>query len=90
MVDSKEFMNTVWSAILKLYGEYGASKTGLMLINYDLEKQLAIVRTQHLAVEMIRTALASITRIDDEPAAVHIVAVSGTLKSLYEKAKQYC
>ncbi|NWF86436.1 hypothetical protein HXY32_01255 [Candidatus Bathyarchaeota archaeon] len=90
MTDSKEFINTVWSAILKLYGEYGASRTGLTLINYDIAKRFAVIRTLHSAVEMIRTALASVTRIGDEPAAVHIVAVSGTLKGLYEKTKQYC
>jgi len=35
MVSSKEFMDAVWNAVLKLYGEYGASRTGLTLINYN-------------------------------------------------------
>jgi len=84
-LDSKEFMATVWNAFLKLYGEYGASRTGLTLIDYDAEKRFAIIRTVHTAVEMARTALASISKIGNKPAAVHVLVVSGTLKALYKK-----
>jgi len=85
---SKEFMDAVWSAVLKLYGEYGASQAGLTLIDSDMEKRFAVVRTVHTAADMVRTALASITKIGDKPAAVHILAVSGTIKSLYKKTKR--
>jgi RNase P/RNase MRP subunit POP5 len=88
MVESREFIDTVWSAITKLYGEYGASKTGLTLINYEVEKRFAVVRILHSAVVMVRAALASITRIGDEPATVHVTRVSGTLKALYEKTSK--
>jgi len=81
-----EFMDAVWGAVLKLYGEYGASRTGLTLINYNLEKKFAVVRATHTAVDMVRTALASMTRIGNKPAAIHVVRVSGTIRSLYKKA----
>ncbi|MGB9756752.1 MAG: Rpp14/Pop5 family protein [Candidatus Bathyarchaeales archaeon] len=82
---SKDFMDTVWSAVSKLYGEYGASQTGLALIDYDMEKGFAIIRTTHTAVKIVRTALASITKIGNKPAAIHVLTVSGTIKALYKK-----
>jgi RNase P/RNase MRP subunit POP5 len=85
MAGSKEFMDAVWSAVSKLYGEYGASRAGLTLIDYDVEKRFAVIRTAHTALEMVRTALASITRIGDRPVAIHVLTVSGTIKSLYKK-----
>jgi len=88
MFDSKELMDAVWSATSKLYGEYGASRTGLTLISYDMEKGFAVVRTVHTAVDMVRTALASITKIGNNPAAIHILKVSGTIKALYKKTGQ--
>jgi len=81
-------MDAVWNAVLKLYGEYGASRSGLMLINYDAEKGLAIIRTFHTAVETIQAALASITKIRDKPAAIHVLTISGTIRTLRKKMKQ--
>lgn len=86
--DSREFMDAVWSAVSKLYGEYGASHCGLTLINYDLEKQVAVIRTVHTSLNMIRAALASITKINDKLVAMHVLSVSGTIKALCKKIKK--
>jgi RNase P/RNase MRP subunit POP5 len=85
---SSEFISAVWDAVLKLYGEYGASRTGLALIDYDAERGFAFIRTMHTTVEMVRATLASITKIQDKPAAIHVLTVSGTIRALYKKAKQ--
>jgi RNase P/RNase MRP subunit POP5 len=82
---AKEFLDAVWSAVTRLYGEYGASLTSLTLIDYDLERKVAVVRVALVAVGMVRAALASILSIAGREAAVHVVAVSGTIKSLREK-----
>lgn len=84
----REFMSAVWDAVLKLYGEYGASWTGLALIDYDAETKFVILRTAHTAVDMVRSALASITKIGDKPVAVHVLRVSGTIRTLSKKMKQ--
>jgi RNase P/RNase MRP subunit POP5 len=81
-LDSYQFMDSVWRAVTELFGEYGASQTSLSLIFYDEKSRLAILRTGHKTLEMVRTALASITRIEKKPAAVHVIAVSGTIKKL--------
>jgi RNase P/RNase MRP subunit POP5 len=81
----KEFMEAVWGAVTKLYGEYGASLTGLTLIDYDAEKKTAVLRVALAAVGMVRASLASILSIANGETVVHVVAVSGTIKSLREK-----
>ena len=88
LFDSREFLDAVWSAVLKLYGEYGASRVGLALIDYDMEKRFAVIRTVHTAVDMVRAALASMTRIGNKPVAIHISRVSGTIRSLYTKVNK--
>ncbi|MEM1565514.1 MAG: Rpp14/Pop5 family protein [Candidatus Bathyarchaeia archaeon] len=84
-ISQKELMDAIWDAVLRLYGEYGASKTSLALIEYDVEKNLAIIRVAHAEIENIRAAIATITEVAAKPAAVHILTVSGTIKKLRKK-----
>ena len=85
---SRDFIGAVWDAVSRLYGEYGASQTGLALIDYDAEKKFAIIRTVHTTVDKVRAALASITRIGDKPVAIHVLKISGTIKALHKKINQ--
>ena len=85
VITAKEFMEAVWGAVTRLYGEYGASLTSLKLLNYDDERKVAVIRAALVTVVMVRAALASILSIAGREAAVHVVTVSGTLKSLREK-----
>ena len=79
-------MDAVWKAVLQLFGEYGASKAGLSLIERNLQKNYAILRCFHTAVEMVRASVASITEMNEKPAAIHVLGVSGTWKALNKKA----
>ncbi len=79
---SGEFMDAVWGSVSKLFGEHGCSKAGLSLISYDDVRQVAVLRVALAGVESVRAALACITKIGGKPAAVHVLKVSGTLKSL--------
>jgi len=83
----KEFIDAVWSAVTKLYGEYGASQTGLALIDYNEGEKKAVIRAALATVNMVRTALASITSVANKEAAVQVIAVSGTIKALYENLR---
>jgi RNase P/RNase MRP subunit POP5 len=84
----KEFIDAIWGAVAKLYGEYGASLTSLALIDYDVEKKTAVVRTSLATLGLVRASLASITSVANREAAVHVLAVSGTIKALHEKTRQ--
>jgi len=84
----KEFMDAVWNAVTKLYGEYGASLTSMALIDYDVKKNTVVIRTSLATVDLVRTSLASITSVADKEAAVHVLAVSGTIKALRNKVRE--
>jgi RNase P/RNase MRP subunit POP5 len=83
----KEFLDAVWGAVTKLYGEYGASQTSLALIDYDLEGKTAVLRTNLSTLDLVRASLASITSVAGSEAAVHVMAVSGTIKALHKKTR---
>ncbi|MEM2971154.1 MAG: Rpp14/Pop5 family protein [Candidatus Bathyarchaeia archaeon] len=83
----KEIVDAIWNAVLKLFGEYGASQTGLRLIDYDAEKKTAIIYTVHTSLTMVRAAIATIIQIGNKPLALHVTAVSGTIKTLRKKLK---
>lgn len=85
-INEKDAMNAIWNAVLQLFGEHGASQVALMLIKYTTQKSYIVVRCSHKALEMVKASVASITEIDGKPAAVHILGVSGTLKTLRKKA----
>ena len=79
----REFMDAVWASVTKLYGEVGASLTGLALINFDGERKIFVVRTSLASFPMVRASLAAVTSVAGAGASVHVLAVSGTLKALY-------
>ena len=79
----REFMDAVWSAVTKLYGEVGASLTGFALINFDGERKIFVVRTSLASLPSVRASLATITGVAGRGASVHVLAVSGTLKALF-------
>jgi RNase P/RNase MRP subunit POP5 len=84
----KEFMDAVWSTVAKLYGEHGASQTSMALIDYDVEKNTAVIRTSLATVDLVRASLASITSLAGRETAVHVLAVSGTIKALHKKVRR--
>jgi RNase P/RNase MRP subunit POP5 len=86
VVEERQFMDTIWAAIYRLYGEYGASLTNLAPISFDGVSKRAVLRANLTVVDNVRTAIVSITSISGKPSAVHVVAVSGTIKGLREKA----
>jgi len=77
--------NAVKNSVLKLFGEYGASKANLKQIKYYPEKKQLIIRCSHLMLDRVRAAIATIIEINGINVVVHVLAVSGTLKSLSKK-----
>ena len=87
MPTEREFIDAVWAAVTKLYGEVGASLTGLALIDFDVERNVAVLRVSLAALNILRASLATITSVGGKEAAVQVLGISGTLRALYANAK---
>jgi RNase P/RNase MRP subunit POP5 len=80
----KDLMDAVWGSVAHLYGEVGASFTRLALISLDVERKVAVIRTSLETLDMVRASLACITGVAGKDAAFHVLAVSGTIKALFD------
>ena len=83
--DEREVLDAVHVSVLRLFGEYGASKADIKLIKAVPEKRQLLLRCSHLMLEKIRAAIVSTVEVDGKPASFHVVGVSGTLKGLSKK-----
>ncbi len=83
--DPRAISNAVWNAVLRLFGEVGCSQSGLFFVHFDENTNCALVRCSHKALPMVKAAIASITKIGNQPATIHVTRVSGSLKALRKK-----
>jgi ribonuclease P/MRP protein subunit POP5 len=81
----KELMDTFWGAVARLYGEVGASLTSMALINFDISRKIAVIRTSLDTLDIVRASIACITNVTGKTASVHILAISGTIKALLKQ-----
>ena len=84
MPSERELIDAAWAAIAKLYGDVGASSSGLSLISFDAQRGVGVLRVWLPAVPMVRASLATVTSIAGKGITVHVIAISGTIKSLWE------
>jgi len=84
-VNREELTDSVWRAVTQLFGEYGASQVGMVLIEYDEQGGRGVLRCSHKALPMVRASVASIIKINEKPVAIRVLGVSGTLKALRKK-----
>lgn len=83
-----DFLDAVWNSLIKLYGEHGASQVNLNLVRFNVENNTAIICVNLASVDMMRAALACLTKIAGKPAAVHTSRLSGTLKACQAKSNR--
>jgi len=84
-VDKGELTDAVWKAITQLFGEYGASQAGLVVIAYDEQTGRGVVRCSHKALPMVKASIAAITKTNGRLILIHVLGVSGTLKALRKR-----
>ena len=83
----REFIDAIWASVTRLYGEVGASQTGLCLINFDAERKAAVIRVSLASLNMVRASLSALTSVGGKEAALQVLVVSGTLKALCSNIK---
>jgi len=83
--NERVFRSALLSSFTRLFGEYGASQANIAFIEYNEDMKYAIIRCSHRALPMVRASIVAVTRINGEEAAMHVLLVSGTLKSLRRK-----
>ena len=82
----REFIDAVWAAVTRLYGEVGASQTSLSMIDFDDTRQIAVLKVSLATLDMVRASLASVTGVAGKPCSLRVLSVSGTLKALSSSA----
>jgi RNase P/RNase MRP subunit POP5 len=83
-IEEQQLIRSIWRNISSLYGEYGTSRTGLWLIEYEKNKY-GILRTNTEALQMVRTSLAVMRQIEGTNCILVIEGVSGTIEALKKK-----
>jgi len=83
--EERDVRDAVWSAVIQLFGEYGASQAGLFLVQYDRQRREAVLRCSHKALPMVHASVASVTKMKDKPATIHVLRISGTLRALKKR-----
>lgn len=82
-----ELSRSIWFTTLAFLGELGASSCGIKLIRnlWDERTKRGVIRCFHNKIEEIRSALTMIRKIGNEDVIVHVLGVTGTIKSAKRK-----
>jgi ribonuclease P/MRP protein subunit POP5 len=83
VLSERELLDAVWASLTRLYGEVGASLSGLALIAFNVERKVAILRVNLVCLMQLRACLAAVVSVAGASVALHVLGVSGTLKALY-------
>ncbi len=84
-VTGKEVQDAVQRGTLTAYGVHGLSTIEPVLIDFDEEERAGTIRCNSAGLIKMRSALSLITSVSDNPSAIRVDKVSGTLKGLRSK-----
>ncbi|MFX1486115.1 MAG: Rpp14/Pop5 family protein [Promethearchaeota archaeon] len=78
-------IHSIMNEIIRIYGEYGASKAQFWLSYYEEGSKRGIIQCTHRAVDLIRVPLATLREVERMPVLIHVLGVSGTIKTAKDK-----
>jgi len=84
-LSAEEITRVLWKGMLNALGEIGTALTSFHPVFFNEKKQRGVVRVNHRSVEKVRAAFSLIAEVDGNEVHIHILRVSGTLKSLRER-----
>jgi ribonuclease P/MRP protein subunit POP5 len=82
-----DFTASVWNSMMGFLGELQASEARVWIIRnlYDEKTQRGVMKCSHDRIEHVRAALSMIQMVGETRAIVHIIGVTGTIKSARNK-----
>jgi ribonuclease P/MRP protein subunit POP5 len=84
-IEYKDMVSALNSSMLGFLGELQTANANTWIIKNLYNRKKGVVRCVRNSVEQIRTCLALIHTIAEQPAIVKVLGVSGTLKSARNK-----
>jgi ribonuclease P/MRP protein subunit POP5 len=85
LLERKPVVDAIWATLLRLFGEVGAAKTSLWVMDWEKEKKRGIIKVNHKNVKTLRQSMALIKEIDGKKASINTLTTSGTLKGARER-----
>ncbi len=83
-IEERYLIRAVWRNLFQLYGDFGASQTGLWLVEYEISRY-GIIRTNVQAVPMVKATLAMIRKVNGQNCILVVLGASGTIHALKKK-----
>lgn len=84
-IPADEAGKATMDSCLTFLGTFEAGKASLMFLNDKYSNNNGVIKTNHRYVDKVRTALALITKINNDDVIVRTRIVSGTLKKAINK-----
>jgi ribonuclease P/MRP protein subunit POP5 len=82
--DRKAIVDAIWKSHMSLFGEVGASRTSLWIMDFDENSNMGIAKVNRKSLPEMRATLSLMKEINGGKAAVSVFCVSGTLKKARE------
>jgi RNase P/RNase MRP subunit POP5 len=81
-VSETQVKHASYAALLDFLGEYGSSLAAPKFIGFNQRTGAAVLKCAHTETEKVKAALALCPAIEGKRAALRLLKVSGTIKSL--------
>jgi len=83
-VNRKQAVDAIWGSLLRMYGEAGAAKTSMWVMDYEPAKKKGILKVNHMSANMLRACITVVTNISGRKARIDVLKTSGTLRKARE------
>ena len=82
-----EFTSSVWNSMISFLGELQTSESRVWIVRnlFDEKTQKGVLKCGHDRIEQVRASLALIQMVGETRATIHILGVTGTIKSARNK-----
>jgi len=82
-VSREDLIREIFSAASSLVGDVGSSECEIRLLQYNFP--IGIIRCRHKKAGISRAILATVNRVQNEPVAINVLGVSGTISNATQK-----